>query len=56
MDKKSKKRTTVLRERLQKLQRLLADAKQQTDEPAEIEDLKRQIAAINAELATLADK
>lgn len=56
MDKKSKKRTVVLRERLQKVQRLLADAKRQMDDPAEVKILEQQMVAINAELATFCDR
>ena len=36
MDKKAKKRLEVLRQKLQKQEKLLAAAKQQTDEPDEI--------------------
>ena len=55
MDKKTKKRITVLRERLQKLQKMLAGAKQQTDEPDEIRLLEEQIEKTKAELSTLVD-
>ena len=43
MDKKAKKRAKVLQERLQKLQKMLAGAKQQCDEPGEVKYLQRQI-------------
>ena len=50
MDKKAKKRLEVLRQKLQKSEKLLAAAKQQTDEPDEVENIERQIAEIKAEI------
>lgn len=56
MDKKSKKRLEVLRQKLEKNQKLLAAAKQQTDEPDEIQNIENQIAEIKNEIATLKGK
>ncbi len=53
MDKKSKKRIEVLRQRLQKLQQQLSGAKQQPDEPGEAERLEKEIADIKAEVDKL---
>ena len=53
MDKKAKKKTDVLRQRLQKLQQQLAGAKAQPDEPGEAVRLEKEIAAAEAELARL---
>ncbi len=50
MDKKAKKRLEVLRQKHQKQEKLLAAAKQQTDEPGEVESIERQIAEIKAEI------
>ena len=50
MDKKAKKRLEVLRQKQQKSEKLLAAAKQQTDEPDEVENFERQIADIKAEI------
>ena len=50
MDKKGKKRLEVLRQKLQKNETLLAAAKQQTDEPDEIENIERQIAELKTEI------
>ena len=55
MDKKTKKRITVLRERLQKLHKMMAGAKQQSDEADELEELKQQIKKAQAELSMLID-
>jgi len=54
MDKKTKKRLAVLWERRQKLKKMLAGAKQQCDEPGEIEALERQIAQTQEEISALA--
>jgi hypothetical protein len=54
VDKKAKKRVQVLRERLQKLEKMLAGARQQPDDASEIKDFEQQIAKIKEELATLA--
>ena len=50
MDKKSKKRLEILRQRLEKQNRLLAFAKQQTDEADEVENVQMQIQAIKDEI------
>lgn len=50
MDKKAKKRLEVLRQKQQKQESLLAAAKQQTDEPDEIQNIEQQIADIKAEI------
>jgi hypothetical protein len=51
MDKKQKKRIQTLRERIQTLQQRLAGAKKQMDDPDEVKNLERQMAAAEAELA-----
>jgi len=56
MDKKTKKKIEVLRQKQEKTQKLLNDAKAQTDDPAEVETLQQQIAAIKAEIDTLKSK
>jgi hypothetical protein len=53
MDKKAKKKTDVLRQRLLKLQQQLSGAKQQPDEPGDIVRLEKEIAAVQAELEKL---
>ena len=53
MDKKDKKRRQVLHERLQKLQRLLADARKQNDSPEELRSLETQMREIREELDRL---
>jgi len=53
MDKKAKKKTQVLRQRIQTLRQQLAGAKKQQDDPGETASLERQIAAAEAELAKL---
>lgn len=50
MDKKGKKRIEVLKTRLQKLRLQLAGARKQNDDPAEVAQLERDIAAAEAEL------
>lgn len=52
-DKKTKKRLEVLRQKLEKNQKLLKDAKAQTDEPGEVEKIESDIEAIKAEIAEL---
>lgn len=56
MDKKTKKRLEILRQRVEKSQKLLADAKQQTDEPDEVQKIEQQIADLKSEIAELKDK
>jgi DNA-binding FrmR family transcriptional regulator len=51
MDKKVKKKTHVLQQRIQTLQQQLAGAKKQMDDPAELKSLEQQLAAAEAELA-----
>jgi hypothetical protein len=53
MDKKSKKRLEILRAKLEKAWKVLAAAKQQTDEPDEVEKIEKQIADFKAEIDTL---
>ena len=55
MDKKAKKKTAVLRERLHKLRQQLAGARQQLDDPEEVRRLEQQIAAAEAEVEKLKD-
>lgn len=53
LDKKSKKRLEVIRKKLEKLQLQLAGAKEQTDEPGEVERLEEEIVSLKAESAKL---
>ena len=53
MDKKAKKRSDVLRQRLTKLQQLIAAAKKQPDDAAELAQFQRELADVQAELAKL---
>jgi hypothetical protein len=53
MDKKAKKKSEVLRQRLLKLQQQLAGAKQQPDDPGDITRLEKEIAAVQAEITKL---
>lgn len=53
MDKKDKKRSEVLQQKIAKLQQLLAGAKQQPDDPAEVPRLEKDLAVAHAELANL---
>ena len=53
LDKKSKKKLEVLRKRLDKTRQLLTFAKQQTDEPDEVERIQNQIRDIEAEIEEL---
>ncbi len=53
MDKKAKKKIQTLNHRIQKLRQQLAGAKQQVDDPAELEALQKQIADAEAEVAKL---
>ncbi len=56
MDKKAKKKSQTLRQRLQKLRQQLAGAKGQVDDPGELRILEKQIADAEAELARLQDE
>jgi hypothetical protein len=53
MDKKQKKRMEVLQQKIAKLQQLLAGAKKQPDDPAEVPRLEKELAAAHAELHAL---
>jgi archaellum component FlaC len=53
MDKKAKKRLEVLHQRIQKLRQQLAGAKQQADEPGEIEKLDAEIKHAEREIEKL---
>ncbi|MBS0209829.1 MAG: hypothetical protein JSS27_12840 [Planctomycetes bacterium] len=50
MDKKAKKRIDTLQQRLQKLRQQLHGAKQQMDDPDEVQRLEKEITAATAEL------
>ena len=56
MDKKTKKKIEILRQKQDKVQKLLNDAKAQTDDPAEVEQLQKQIDDIKAEIEVLKGK
>lgn len=53
MDKKAKKNLSLLREKVQKLKKQLAGAKQQDDEPGEIERLEQEIAKLDEQIEKL---
>ena len=53
MDKKVKKKTHVLQQRIQALQQQLAGAKKQMDDPREPKGLEQQLAAAESELAKI---
>jgi predicted nucleic acid-binding Zn-ribbon protein len=53
MNKKAKKRIPIVRERIAKLQKLLAATKLQCDDPQELRDLEQQIEKAKEELAEL---
>ena len=53
MDKKTKKRLEVLRQKQEKQQVLLKAARAQTDEPGEVERIESELEAIKAEIAEL---
>jgi uncharacterized protein (DUF342 family) len=55
MDKKAKKRTQLLQQRIQTLRQQLSGAKKQVDEPDELRSIERQLAAAEAELAKVKD-
>ena len=56
MDKKVKKRLEILRQRVEKTKKLLADAQAQTDEPDEVSKLQQQLAEYHAEISQLKQK
>lgn len=53
MDKKTKKKIEVARKKIDNLLKQLAGAKQQTDEPDEIQKLEAEIEAKRAEIEKL---
>jgi len=53
MDKKAKKKIEVIRKRIQKMQLQLSGAKQQNDEPGEVQRLESEIAAAEAKIKSL---
>lgn len=53
LDKKAKNRISILRERIQKMQKQLSGAKEQNDEPEEVTRLENEIAAAHAEIEKL---
>ena len=53
MDKKAKKRLEVARQRLTKLRKQLAGAKQQLDDPDEVVRLEREIQDVEAQIDKL---
>ena len=56
MDKKTKKRLEVLRQKLEKAQKVLAACKVQADEPDEIEKAQKHIEELKAEISELKNK
>ena len=55
MDKKVKKKTHVLQQRIQTLRQQLAGAKKQLDDQSELKSIEQQLAAAEAELAKIKD-
>lgn len=53
MDKKTKKRIDVLQQKIAKLQQLVAAAKKQPDDPAEIPRLEQELAKTHEEMSAL---
>lgn len=53
MDKRVKKKSHVLQQRIQSLRQQLAGAKKQMDDPAELKSLEQQLAAAETELAKI---
>lgn len=53
MDKKAQKRVAILRQRVQKLQKMLAGVKSQTDEPDEVRQLEQELQDAKAEIERL---
>lgn len=53
MNKKIKKKIETLQKRMQKLRQQLAGAKQQDDEPGEIDRLEAEIASVTDEVENL---
>ena len=52
LDKKTKKKIAVAPQKIDKLRVILACAKEQTDEPDEVQKIKDEIAAKEAEIET----
>ena len=55
MDKKVKKKTHVLQQRIQALRQQLAGARKQMDDLDELKSLEQQLAAAKAELTRIKD-
>jgi peptidoglycan hydrolase CwlO-like protein len=55
MDKKAQKRIDLLRKKVQDLQQRLAGARKQMDDPDEVAQLEREIAAAQQEIEKLKD-
>jgi hypothetical protein len=55
MDKKAKKKSHVLQQRIQALRQQIAGVKKQMDDPTELKSLEQQLAAAETELAKLKD-
>ena len=53
MDKKAKKKIDILQQRLQKMRQQLAGAKQQADEPDEVQRIEQEISRTLAEIEKL---
>ena len=56
VDKKDKKRLEVLRQKVEKTVKLLADAQAQTDEPDEVSKLRQQLSEYQTEISQLKQK
>lgn len=56
MNKKTKKQIDVLRAQVNRLQQQLSGAKAQCDEPDELEELRKELSAAQAELKRLLQK
>lgn len=56
MDKKTKKRLDVIRQKMQTKRQQLAGAKKQDDEPGEVERLEKELAELQAEVDKLSEK
>ncbi len=53
MDKKTKKKVGLLRDRVQTLKRQLSGAKKQNDDPAEVTRLEKELASVEQEIQGL---
>lgn len=56
MDRRDHRRLDALRAKLRDLQRRLAGAKQQPDDPREIEQLEQEVKAVQAEIDRITGK